>query len=47
VPDDGRRKTVDEDPRKTAFLSILLYVLGFMGGLALLAWAAAWLIRHH
>jgi hypothetical protein len=36
-----------DDPRKTPFLSILLYVMGIMGGLALLAWAAAWLIRHH
>jgi hypothetical protein len=34
-----------EDPQKTRFLSILLYVMGFMGGLALLAWAVAWLLR--
>ena len=34
-----------DDPRKTSFLSILLYVMGFMGGLALLAWAVAFLVR--
>jgi hypothetical protein len=47
-----RRKTVDEPekpeaPRKTSFLSSLLYVLGFMLALALLAWAIAWLLHHH
>jgi hypothetical protein len=36
----------DEDPRHTPFLAILLYVLGFMGALALLAWALARLLRH-
>jgi amino acid transporter len=35
-----------EDPQKTRFLSILLYVVGFMGALALLAWVAAWLLHH-
>jgi hypothetical protein len=34
-----------EDPRKTPFASILFYVLGFMAVLALLAWAAASLLR--
>jgi len=33
------------DPRNTPFLSILLYVLGFMGAVALLAFAAAWLLK--
>jgi hypothetical protein len=36
-----------EDPRETRFLPILLYVLGFMGALALLALLAGWLLRHH
>jgi len=36
-----------EDPRDTPFLAILLYVLGFMGALALLAWVAARLLRLH
>ncbi len=35
-----------EDPGATRFLPILLYVLGFMGALALLALAAGWLLRH-
>jgi len=35
----------EEDPRKTPFASILLYVLGFMAVLALLAWAAAALLH--
>jgi len=35
-----------DDPRETRFLSTLLYVLGFMGALALAALAAAWLLRH-
>jgi hypothetical protein len=35
-----------EDPESTRFLPILLYVLGFMGALALLALAAGWLLRH-
>jgi hypothetical protein len=39
-----RRET---DPRKTPFVSTLLYVLGFMTTLALLAYAAAWLLHHH
>ncbi|HWZ85283.1 MAG TPA: hypothetical protein VN032_03730 [Thermoanaerobaculia bacterium] len=36
----------EEDPRNTPFLAILLYVLGFMGALALLAWVLARLLRH-
>jgi hypothetical protein len=43
---------MDEDPRGDApeadsprFLPILLYVLGFMLALALLAAAAAWLLK--
>ncbi len=35
----------EEGPRGARFLPILLYVLGFMGALALLAVAAAWLLR--
>jgi len=34
-----------EDPGENRFLPILFYVLGFMGALALLALAAAWLLR--
>jgi len=34
------------DPRRTSFLAILLYVLGFMGALALAAWILATLLRH-
>jgi hypothetical protein len=34
-----------DDPRSTPFVAILLYVLGFMIVLALLAWCAAWLLR--
>jgi hypothetical protein len=34
-----------EDPERPKFLPILLYVLGFMGALALLAFAAAWLLK--
>jgi hypothetical protein len=33
------------EPRRTPFLALLLYVLGFMGALALAALAAAWLLR--
>ena len=36
----------NDDPRNTPFLAILLYVLGFMGALALAAWVLARLIRH-
>jgi hypothetical protein len=43
---DGKLTSGEEDPQKTPFLSILLYVMGFMGGLALLARAVAWLLRH-
>ena len=35
----------DDDAPDTPFLSILLYVLGFMGALALLAWVLARLMR--
>lgn len=35
----------DDDPANTPFLAILLYVLGFMGALALLAWGLARLLR--
>jgi hypothetical protein len=35
----------DEDPRSTPFLAILLYVLGFMLALAVLALAAGWLLK--
>jgi hypothetical protein len=37
---------LSDDPRDTPFLAILFYVLGFMAMLALLALAAAWLLRH-
>ena len=33
------------DPRRTSFLPILLYVLGFMGALALAAWILATFLR--
>jgi hypothetical protein len=36
----------EDDPRHTPFLAILLYVLGFMGALAVLAWILARLLRH-
>jgi len=36
----------EDDPRNTPFLAILLYVLGFMGALALAAWILAALLRH-
>jgi hypothetical protein len=35
-----------DDPQRTSFLAILLYVLGFMGALALAAWILARLLRH-
>ena len=35
-----------DDPGRTPFLAILLYVLGFMLALAVLAYAAAWILRH-
>ncbi|MGH9364435.1 MAG: hypothetical protein ACRD1B_04100 [Thermoanaerobaculia bacterium] len=34
------------DPRHTPFTAILRYVLGFMAAMALLAFAAVWLLRH-
>jgi hypothetical protein len=36
----------DDDPQQTPFLAILLYVLGFMLALALLALAAGWVLKH-
>ena len=44
-PGDPWMIRTDDDPRHAPFLPILLYVLGFMGALALLALAAAWLLR--
>jgi len=35
----------EERPRETSFRELLLYVLGFLGTIALLAFAAVWLIR--
>jgi hypothetical protein len=35
----------EEHTRETSFQEILLYVLGFLGTIALLAFAAVWLIR--
>jgi hypothetical protein len=35
----------DDDPRSARFLPILLYVLGFMLALALLAGAAGWILK--
>jgi hypothetical protein len=37
--------TPDDDPRNAPFLPILLYVLGFMLILGLLAFTLAWLLR--
>jgi hypothetical protein len=34
------------DPQGTSFGSLLRYVLGFMIAMALLAFAAVWLLRH-
>lgn len=34
-----------DDPRRTPFLAILLYVVGFMLALAVLALAAGWLLK--
>jgi len=36
----------DDDPRNTSFTAILFYVLGFMGAMALLAFASVWALRH-
>ncbi|HEV8117555.1 MAG TPA: hypothetical protein VGQ32_03475 [Thermoanaerobaculia bacterium] len=47
-PENGNRKTGNDGispETPTPFLSILFYVLGFMAVLALLAWAAASLLR--
>ncbi len=35
-----------EDPDQTSFTVILRYVLGFMGVMALLAFASIWFLRH-
>jgi hypothetical protein len=35
-----------DDPSQTSFTAILRYVLGFMGAMALLAFATAWALRH-
>ena len=35
----------ENGPENARFLPILLYVLGFMGALALLALAAGWLLK--
>jgi hypothetical protein len=35
----------EEDPRRTSLGSLLVYVLGFMGILAVLAFLAVWLLR--
>jgi hypothetical protein len=35
----------EEDPRQTSLASLLLYVLGFMGVLAVLAFLAVWWLR--
>jgi hypothetical protein len=47
-PGNGKRETGNDGPSRetpTPFASILIYVLGFMAVLALLAWAAASLLR--
>jgi hypothetical protein len=36
----------EDDPRNTPFSAILRYVLGFMGVMALAAFAAVWLLKH-
>jgi hypothetical protein len=38
--------TPEDDPSQTSFTVILRYVLGFMGAMALAAFAAVWLVRH-
>jgi hypothetical protein len=43
---DGGRPDQRDDPERTSFFAILLYVLGFMGALALAAWILAALLRH-
>jgi len=35
----------EPDPRDTPLLSIVLYVLGFMAALGILAFLAAWILR--
>ncbi len=35
----------EDDPRQTSLLSLVLYVIGFMVALGILAFAAAWLLR--
>lgn len=41
------RHPLSDDPRKTPFASSLIYVLGFMAALALLAYIVALVLRHH
>jgi hypothetical protein len=36
----------DEDPRRSSFLSSLLYVFGFFFAIAALAWLGACLLRN-
>ena len=36
----------EEDPQRTSLAALLRYVLGFMIAMALLAFAAVWLLRH-
>jgi len=35
----------DDEYRKTPFLSILLYVLGFMAAMGVLAFLVVWILR--
>jgi len=43
---EEKSKKTAENSRYTAFLPILLYVLGFMFALAALAWLVASILRH-
>ncbi|HTY42097.1 MAG TPA: hypothetical protein VMH79_09515 [Thermoanaerobaculia bacterium] len=45
MDDAGGPRPDPDDPRQTPFLPILLYVLGFMGALALAAWLLARLLH--
>lgn len=40
---DGRKQ--EPDPRRTYFSETLLYVLGFLAVIALLAFLVVWLVR--
>jgi hypothetical protein len=46
MDDERRPERRPDDPARTSFFAILLYVLGFMGALALAAWILAVLLRH-